>query len=78
VKRLGSFAGIAVAAITIAVVIAVSVVTWQQIGNSGISVNGWVALILGVLMTLAVGIGLMTLVFISSRHGYDDPPGEDR
>jgi len=78
VKRLWSFIGVAAAAIVVAVVVAVSVVNWLQIGNSGISVNGWIALILGVLVTLAVGIGLMTLVFVSNRHGYDDPPGDDR
>ena len=34
-------------------------------------------LVLGVLATLALGIGLMALVFISNRRGYDDPPRED-
>jgi len=32
--------------------------------------------VLGVLATLALGIGLMTLVFISNRRGYDEPPRE--
>ena len=30
-------------------------------------------MVLGVLVTLALGIGLMALVFISSRRGYDEP-----
>ena len=30
-------------------------------------------MVLGVLVALAVGIGLMALVFISSRRGYDEP-----
>jgi hypothetical protein len=77
--RLGSAVALGVAVVAIAVVAAVSVVNWQAIGNSGISLNGWIALVLGVLATLAVGVGLMSLVFISSRRGYDDPPqGEDR
>jgi hypothetical protein len=29
---------------------------------------------LGVVFSLVVGIGLMALVFYSSRHGYDGPP----
>jgi len=30
--------------------------------------------VLGATVTLALGIGLMALVFISNRRGYDDPP----
>ena len=37
-----------------------------------IGVHGWVALILGVIVSLAVGGGLMALVFVSSRRGYDE------
>ncbi len=35
---------------------------------------GYVAMTLGVVFSLAVGIGLMALLFYSSRHGYDEPP----
>lgn len=45
---------------------------WADIGESEISLAGWVAMGLGVAVTLALGIGLMALVFISSRRGYDD------
>jgi hypothetical protein len=31
----------------------------------------------GVIVTLALGIGLMALVFISSRRGYDDQIGRE-
>ncbi|MBW7970446.1 hypothetical protein [Bradyrhizobium sp. BR 10289] len=34
---------------------------------------GYVALVLGVVFSLVVGVGLMTLVFYSSRKGYDEP-----
>ncbi|TCU72566.1 hypothetical protein EDE08_105428 [Bradyrhizobium sp. R2.2-H] len=34
---------------------------------------GYLALVLGVMFSLVVGIGLMTLVFYSSRKGYDEP-----
>ena len=39
---------------------------------------GWVALVLGVVVTLALGVGLMALVFISSRRGFDEPDGSGR
>ena len=71
---------IAVAA-AVAVVIGVLVLmasVWTGIGDSGMSAGGWVALALGVVVTLALGIGLMALVFISSRRSFDDPDGSGR
>jgi hypothetical protein len=69
-------AGLAV--LVVAAIVLVAAVNWGEIGDAGIDTNGWIALVLGVLVTLAVGVGLMTLVFISNRRGYDDPPEEDR
>jgi len=37
-----------------------------------------VAMILGIVFSLAVGIGLMFLVFYSARKGYDEPPERER
>jgi hypothetical protein len=34
--------------------------------------SGYVAMALGVVFSLVVGIGLMALVFYSHRHGYDE------
>lgn len=39
--------------------------------------TGVTALALGVGFSLVVGIGLMALVFYSSRKGYDEPPRFD-
>lgn len=39
---------------------------------SAMSVHGWIALSLGTFLSLAVGGGLMALVFYSARKGYDD------
>ena len=36
--------------------------------------EGYVALIIGIVFSLAVGVGLMALLFYSSRRGYDEPP----
>jgi hypothetical protein len=74
VRRFKSWIAVGVAVVAMAIIIAVSVLNWRAIGSTGIDLNGWIALILGVLVTLAVGIGLMTLIFISRRRGYDDPP----
>jgi hypothetical protein len=41
---------------------------------SDMSGAGTIALIFGGLLTIAVGGGLMGLIFYSSRHGYDDAP----
>jgi len=76
--RLTSGFLVGVAVVAVAIVIVVSVINWGAVGDAGISANGWIALILGVLVTLALGIGLMALVFISNRRGYDEPPDNDR
>jgi hypothetical protein len=39
---------------------------------SYMSVHGWIALGIGTFLSLAVGGGLMALVFYSARKGYDD------
>ena len=62
-------------AIAVGLVLVVGVVIgalWTSIGDSDISPAGWIAMGFGVVITLAVGIGLMALVFISSRCGYDE------
>lgn len=40
--------------------------------SSAMSIHGWIALGLGTFLSLAVGGGLMALVFYSARKGYDD------
>lgn len=40
-------------------------------GGEKMSTGGWIAMILGVIATLALGIGLMTLMFYSHRSGRD-------
>ena len=64
------------AAIAALAVIGVAVVVaglWWQLGDVEIATAGWAAMGFGVVATLALGVGLMALVFISSRRGYDDP-----
>jgi hypothetical protein len=49
-------------------------VGWRLAAGTTVPASGYVALTLGVLFSLVVGIGLMALVFYSSRHEYDEPP----
>jgi len=44
---------------------------WRSLSGVAMSGAGWLFLVLGVVFTLAVGGGLMALVFYSSRHDYD-------
>jgi len=70
----------AAAVIALAAVLAVAIVIvtfWNQLGASEISPVGWLALGFGVVATLALGCGLMALMFISNRRGYDDPAHHD-
>ncbi|WP_441237809.1 hypothetical protein [Bradyrhizobium sp. 930_D9_N1_4] len=41
--------------------------------DTNVPASGYVALALGVVFSLVVGVGLMALVFYSSRKGYDEP-----
>ena len=62
-----------VVAVAVVLVVGVVVATlWTGIGDSDISPAGWIAMGFGVIITLALGVGLMALVFISSRRGYDE------
>jgi hypothetical protein len=63
---IGALGGI----LTVAVALVVS--TWSGAGGAEISGHGYAAMAIGVLFTVALGGGLMALVFYSHRHGYDD------
>jgi hypothetical protein len=41
--------------------------------DADVPTSGYVAMALGVIFSLVVGVGLMALVFYSSRKGYDEP-----
>jgi hypothetical protein len=71
-SRKSSWIALAIASLVVIVLIGWMAATWTDFGDAGISAAGWFALVLGVLLTLALGIGLMALVFISSRRGYDE------
>jgi purine-cytosine permease-like protein len=41
-------------------------------GDLGLGLHGAIALVLGVLLTMAIAMGLMGLMFLSSRSGRDE------
>ena len=45
--------------------------------DAPMTASGWGAMIAGILLTLLLGVGLMSLVFLSSRRGYDEGAGRD-
>ncbi len=72
-----SVVAVAIAVAVIAAAVVVVVRLWSAVGTTKISAAGWFAMILGIIVTLALGVGLMTLVFISNRRGYDEPGRRD-
>ncbi|GLH80342.1 hypothetical protein SSBR45G_52510 [Bradyrhizobium sp. SSBR45G] len=46
---------------------------WTLGSGADVPTSGYVSMALGVVASLAVGVGLMGLVFYSSRRGYDEP-----
>ncbi len=68
------------AAAGIAVLVAVATAMamfWNTLGPSQISLAGWLALFLGIVLTLALAAGLMAAMVISNRRGYDENPRHD-
>jgi hypothetical protein len=49
-------------------------VGWTLGDGTDMPSSGYASMALGVVVSLAVGFGLMALIFFSSRKGYDEPP----
>lgn len=67
----GTWIAVAAAVAVLVLLVVLMAGFWSGLGDAGMSEGGWIALVLGVVATLALGIGLMALVFISNRRGYD-------
>jgi hypothetical protein len=48
-----------------------SLQAWNDLGEVHMTAFGWAMVVLGALLTFALGAGLMWLVFYSSRHDMD-------
>jgi hypothetical protein len=47
---------------------------WTLGNGTDVPTSGYAAMAFGVVISLAIGFGLMALLFYSSRKGYDEPP----
>lgn len=56
----------------------IGVKAWSGLAGVDMPWQGWLALIGGSVLTLALGIGLMALMFYSARHGHDDSHHDQR
>ncbi|MDA9467431.1 MULTISPECIES: hypothetical protein [Bradyrhizobium] len=70
--RLARWLVIAVLCAMLAGAVALGYLGWFST-DTEVPVAGYVALVLGVVFSLVVGVGLMALLFYSSRKGYDEP-----
>ena len=72
-KRLGPAGWIALVVLAGLLVVSLwyAIHVWASLSDVPMSAAGWLFMILGALFTLALGAGLMALVFYSSRHDYD-------
>jgi hypothetical protein len=59
-------------------VLAVAIFAWNSMEDTALSTNGIVALTLGIVATIALGVILVGLMLYSSRHGYDDRAGRNQ
>lgn len=70
--RLASWLLLAVLGAMLVAAFVLGYLGWTSTDTS-VPESGYVALVLGVVFSLVVGVGLMALVFYSSRKGYDEP-----
>jgi hypothetical protein len=75
-RHLGTFIVVGVLLGLLAWALWIMTTVWTHI-DAKMSGHGWAALILGVFFSCVVGFGLMGLMFVSSRRGYDEPPTFD-
>jgi hypothetical protein len=51
--------------------------SWTSIEGPPLPEVGYVAMTIGVVFSLLIGVALMALLFYSSRHGYDERAARD-
>jgi hypothetical protein len=77
-RKIGTVAVVAVLLGLLAASLWLAVRTWIFAQGAPMPASGYIAMALGVIFSLVVGVGLMALVFYSSRHGYDDISYDER
>ena len=67
-KKIALFSSLAT---LLVVSILAAVAMWFEVKGAQISLNGVIAMVVGSILSLGLGIGLMTLVFMSARSSYN-------
>lgn len=67
----GNWAAVIILLGCLAAAVGFAIYVWHELSDVAISRQGWIAMSLGIVFTAVVGIGLMALIFYSSRKNYD-------
>jgi len=80
--KIGAKIGTAVLCIVLFSFLAVSIwyagKAWTSVEGPPMPAQGYAAMIMGVVFSVALGCGLMALIFYSSRNGYDERANRDQ
>lgn len=79
-RRRSRLGALTIIAALLAILVGAAIVAWRvwrEMAAAVIGPHGLAALAIGATVTLLLGVGLMALVFFSSRRGYDDEAGRD-
>jgi hypothetical protein len=81
-SRIGSRIGTAAVVVVLLGLLGASVwfasQSWLAVDGPPMPTQGYIAMILGVVFSVAIGCGLMALVFYSNRYGYDEASNRDQ
>ena len=74
-KKTGALGTVALVVVLLGLLVAATlfaVRSWTSIEGPPMPQVGYVAMTIGVVFSLLIGVALMGLLFYSSRHGYDE------
>ncbi|MGY4310948.1 hypothetical protein [Bradyrhizobium sp. JR3.5] len=71
--KLGGYVLIGILLILLAAATVLAYSGWSSAAEARVPPSGYLAMAIGIIFSLIVGVGLMTLLFYSSRSGYDEP-----
>jgi hypothetical protein len=71
-NRIGTWVVLTVLVLLLLAAAVIGYLGWTSTDTS-VPLSGYIAMAFGVIFSLAVGVGLMALLFYSSRAGYDEP-----
>ena len=73
-RTVGGWATVAILSAFLLASVGIAVEGWKSAAGTTVPISGYLSMALGAVLSLAVGWGLMALIFYSSRGGFDEPP----